>query len=134
MRSKVLLVSNILATIYSAFLFYWFGSAIIETGGIEYISALGDAFEILKAFSIGVEFIEVLLILLCVHIVGFVFGCIIGWISYLAKKSGGAKFAATLYLIATICFPIYLFYGLPITIIGFIGGSKQKIKNRINGK
>lgn len=43
--------------------------------------------------------------------------------------SGGAKFVATLYLIGTICFPVYLLFGLPITIVGFIGSGKQK---RIN--
>lgn len=52
-----------------------------------------------------------------------------GWIAYAGKKSGIAKFAATLYLIGTICFPIFLIFGLPITIVGFVGGSKQK---RIN--
>lgn len=130
MRSKILLISNVLATIYSAILLWWFGGAIIEAGGLEYISAVVDAFKILESFSIEIEILQLLLILLCIHIVSFTFGSIIGWIAYLTKKSGGAKFAATLYLLGTICFPIYLFYALPITVIGFIGGSKQKKINK----
>ena len=130
MRSKILLISNILATIYSSILLWWFGGAIIEAGGFDYISDVVEAFEILESFSIEAEFLKILLILLCVHIVVFALGCIIGWIAYLAKKSGFAKFASALYLLGTICFPIYLFFGLPIIIIGFIGGSKQKKINK----
>jgi len=64
--------------------------------------------------------------LLLIHIVTFTLGVLFGWIGYSAKKSGLAKFASTLYLIGTICFPIYIFFGLPLTIIGYVGGGKQK--------
>lgn len=130
MRSKVLLISNILATIYSAYLLWWFGGAIAEAGGFEYMSDVVEAFQILESLSIDVEFLEIILILLCVHVVTFILGCLIGWIAFLAKKSGGAKFSAMLYLLGTICFPIYIVFGLPITIMGFIGGSKQKKINK----
>ena len=132
MRSKMLLISNILSTIYSGFLLWWFGGAIIEAGGLEYLTDVVDSFKILDSFSIDTEFLKVILILLCVHIIVFALGCLIGWIAFLAKKSGGAKFAATLYLLGTICFPVYIVFGLPITIIGFIGGSKQKKINRMS--
>lgn len=69
------------------------------------------------------------MILLLVHIGVFVLGAVFGWIAYLSKKSGLSKFAATLYLIGTICFPIYIFFGLPLIIIGFIAGGKQKKLN-----
>lgn len=129
-RSKTLLVSNILATIYSAYLLWVFGGAIIEAGGADFINAMGAyfelAFEMLGMSSPAMNFLYAVVILLCVHIALFVLGCLFGWIAYAAKKSGGAKFAATLYLIGTICFPVYLFFGLPITIVGFVGGGKQK--------
>ena len=112
MRSKTLLISNILATVYSGYMLWWFGTAINEAGGLEYVSAVGDAFKILESFSIDAGIIKVILILLCVHIIAVVLGCIIGWIAYLARKSGGAKFSATLYLISTICFPFYLYFTL----------------------
>ncbi len=138
MRSKALLVSNILATAYSAYLLWIFGGIIIEAGGLDFVNAVGAYFEsmfvVLELFgmsSSALTFLYVIMVLLCVHIAVFVLGSLIGWISYAGKKSGGAKFAATLYLIGTICFPIYLIFGLPITIIGFIGGGKQKKINNM---
>lgn len=57
-------------------------------------------------------------------------GALIGRMAYAGKKSGGAKFAVTRYLIGTVCFPLYLIFGLPITIVGFFGGGKQKKWNQ----
>ncbi len=37
-----------------------------------------------------------------------------------------ANFAAALYLIGTICFPVYILFGLLLTIIGFVGAGNQK--------
>ena len=129
-RSKALLVSNILATLYAVYLLWTFGGAIIEAGGADFIDAMGAyfelAFDLLGMSSPAMNFLYAIVILLCIHIVTFVLGCLIGWIAYTGKKSGVAKFAATLYLIGTICFSVYLFFGLPLTIVGFIGGGKQK--------
>ncbi len=136
MRSKTLLVSNILASVYSAFLLFIFGSAIIQAGGTDYIYAVGKyfktVFELLEFMGQDsglLMFLYVVVVLLCIHIIFFVLGCLVGWLSYIGKKSGGAKFAAVLYLLGSICFPIYLCFGLPITIVGFVGGSKQKKMN-----
>lgn len=133
MRSIALLVSNILAMLYSAFLLLTFGGAIIEAGGADFVNAVGAYFElifnVLGINSPEITVLYVILILLCVHIAVFVIGCLVGWIAYACKKSGAAKFAAVLYLLGTICFPIYILFGLPITIIGFIGGGKQKKLN-----
>lgn len=133
MRSIALLVSNILATLYSAFLLLTFGGAIIEAGGADFVNAVGAYFElifnVLGINSPEITVLYVILILLCVHIAVFAIGCLVGWIAYACKKSGAAKFAAVLYLLGTICFPIYILFSLPITIIGFIGGGKQKKLN-----
>lgn len=135
MRSKTLLFSNIFATLYSAFLLSTFGGAIIEAGGVDYIYALNSyfaaAFNVLGMNSPTLTFLYVILILLCAHIVLFSLGCLFGWIAYIGKRSGGAKFAAFLYLLGTVAFPVYLFFGLPICILGFVGGSKQKKINQI---
>lgn len=132
-RSKILLVSNILATLYTVYLLWTFGGAVVEAGGVDFIDAFGSyfelAFEILGMSSPALTFLYVIVVLLCVHSIAFVLGCLIGWIAYVKGKSGGAVGAAVLYLIATICFPVYLFFGLPITIVGFVGAGKQK---RIN--
>lgn len=134
-RSKTLLVSNIMATLYVVYLIWHFGGAIIIAGGVDFIYVLKGyfemAFEILGMNSPGLTFLYVILILLCIHIVAFALGCLIGWVAFATKKSGIAKLAATLYLIGTICFPLYLFLGIVITIVGFIGGGKQKIINNM---
>lgn len=129
-RSKTLLVSNILATLYSVYLLWTFGGAILQAGGMDFVDALGAyfelAFELLGMSSPAVTVIYVILVLLCVHVCAFVLGCLIGWMAYIGKKSVGAKLAATLYLIGTICFPVYVPFALPVTIIGYVGGGKQK--------
>ncbi len=134
MRSKTLLTANILATIYSAVLLWIYGGAVIEAGGTDFIDAIGAyfkfAFDVIQTDSEIVTILYVVMVLLCVHISAIVLGCLFGWIAYIAKKSGMAKFSATLYLISTICFPIYLIFSLPITIIGYIGGGKQKKLNK----
>lgn len=137
MRSKALLVSNILATVYSLGLLFVFGGAIIQAGGMDYVYALGEyfnsVFELLELIGASLPWLTILyviFVLLCVHISLFALGCLIGWISYAGKRSGGAKFAAVLYLLGTICFPLYLYFGLPITIIGFTGGGKQAKINK----
>lgn len=132
-RSIALLVSVIFSTIYSAFLLFTFGGAIINAGGMDFVNTVGAyfefAFKLIGADSTTLNFLYAIVILLCVHIGVFVIGCLLGWISFITRKSGLAKFAAVLYLIGSICFPIYIFIGLPITIIGFIGGGKQKKLN-----
>ena len=37
MRSKTLVVSNILSTIYAGYLLWFFGGAIVSSGGMDYI-------------------------------------------------------------------------------------------------
>lgn len=136
MRSKCLLVSNILATVYSVVLLFVFGGAMISAGGLDYIASMEEYFRlVIQLFgamgenSALLKILYIIFVLLCIHIVLFVLGCFSGWLSYFSKKSGGAKFAATLYLLGTICFPLYLCFGLPITIVGFVGGGNQKKLN-----
>ena len=130
MRSKTLLISNILSTLYAGYLLWFFGGAIIAAGGMDYIEycqqTFGAVFDLVGFSSVSVNVIYAIVILLLVHIGTFTLGSLLGWCAYLAKKSGLAKFSSTLYLIGTICFPIYFFFGLPLAIIGYIGGGKQK--------
>ena len=130
MRSKTLVVSNILSTIYAGYLVWFFGGASVSAGGMDYIEycqqTFGALFDLVGFSSVSVNIIYAIVVLLVAHIITFALGAIFGWISYISKKSGLAKFAATLYLLGTICFPIYIFFGLPLTIIGFVAGEKQK--------
>lgn len=133
MRSKTLLISNILATLYAGGLLWFLGDAIANVGGFAYLDALISYFDFAFRYlgDLGAELtlFYVVFILCGVHILLFALGSLIGWIAFAAKKSGGAKFAATLYLLGTLCFPVCLPAGLPITIVGFVGGSKQKKRN-----
>ena len=133
MRSKALFVSNSLATIYSSILLWIFGGAIVEAGGLKYIEYWQQYFDLIFEFagySVTAEIVLTIVIMLFVHIGAFILGTVFGWIAYLSKKSGLAKFAATLYLIGTICFPIYVFFGFPLTVIGVVAGGKQKKINK----
>ena len=136
MRSKTLLISNILSTLYAGYLLWFFGGAIIAAGGMDYIEycqqTFGAVFDLVGFSSVSVNVIYAIVILLLVHIGTFTLGALLSWFAYLAKKSGLAKLSATLYLLGTICFPIYIFFGLPLTIIGYIGGGKQKKINNAN--
>ena len=115
MKSKMLLISNIVASLYSAFLVIWF---LIING--DEIKTLYDVADFLGAGE------KIIVILLWGHIIVFVLATILGWISYKTTKSKLAKFSAILILIGTIIFPIYYFFCIPITIIAFIGYSRQK--------
>lgn len=133
-RSKTLLAANILSTLYVIYLFTAFIGMMIKLAEAELTEMIGAYFAFLIELAGSNSSLEVFLCvvfaLLCIHVALFFLGFLFGWIAYAAKKSGLAKFAATLYLLATICFPIYIFVGLPITIVGFIGGGKQKQINR----
>lgn len=130
MRSKSLLVSNILSTLYSLFLLWIFGGAIIAAGGLDYIYFMQDyfslVFNLIGYSTVSVTVLYVVLILLLLHIFAFTLGFIFAWIGYGVKSSGLAKFSAVLFLIGTLCFPIYIFPCLPLTILAFVGGNNQK--------
>lgn len=130
MKKKSLLIANIVATIYSGYLFYVFGLPIIKAGGLHYLEEVVQSFkvlfDILGTDSAALNFASTLVTLLGIHIVVFPVGCLAGWIGLVSRKYGFAKLGAWMYLIGTICFPLYIIYGLPITILGFVGCRKQK--------
>ncbi len=130
MRSKVLLAANLLSLLYSGYLLWYFGSPIVKYGVADFIEGMKLTykvlFDMLNIESSTFVVLNIILILLCIHIVAFVLGCLNGWLAFVSKKSGFSKFAAVLYLLGTFCFPIYFIFGLPITIMGFIGAAKQK--------
>ena len=130
MRSKMLCVANILATVYSIALLCCFGDMFVKIGGAEAIGYWQDYFELLSGLpgygSITATTIYTIITLLVVHIIAFSIGALFGWIGFACRKTGLAAFAAVFYLIGTISFPIFVFFGLPIMIFGFVGKGKQK--------
>ena len=136
-RSKALLVVNILTTLYIAAVIWFVGGLVKELGGLDYIEAWADYFEL---YFDMVEFVGshedvvfvlyLAMILFCVHMALFVLGNFLGWLSFLCKAGVGANFAATFYLLGTIACPVALLIGLPLTIVGYIGGKNQRKINK----
>lgn len=73
MRSKTLLVSNILSTIYASVLLYIFGGGIVAAGGMDYIAYCRQyfslAYELLGFSSLSMNVVYAIVILLLIHIV-----------------------------------------------------------------
>ena len=85
MRSKTLVVSNILSTIYAGYLVWFFGGAIVSAGGMDYIEycqqTFGALFDLVGFSSVSVNIIYAIVVLLVAHIITFALGAIFGWIS-----------------------------------------------------
>lgn len=108
MRSKVLCVANVLATLYVIYLVSYFGGAMSGSEGAEAVgSAIATA-------------------MVTPHMIMFLIGAIFGWLGFLLKKSWAALVAAILYSVGTLLFLMYFMFGVPILVLGFIGYSKQK--------
>ena len=114
MRSKVLFVASILATLYTVYLISYFGGETLNADGAE---AVGGA---------------IATALVTPHMIMFLIGAVFGWIGYIAKKSWAALVAAILYSVGTLFFLLYAMFGVPILIFGFVGYSKQKKLNLQN--
>lgn len=111
MRSKILLVANILATLYTVYLITYFGGGTLNADGAE---AVGGA---------------IATALVTPHMIMFLIGAIFGWLGFFVKKSWAALVAAILYSVGTLFFLMYAMFGIPILVFGFIGYSKQKKLN-----
>ena len=136
MRSKSLLASNILVTVYTIFLLWTFGGIIFAVGALESIYYIqeyfGLVFSLIAQSSASLTVLYVVFVLLVIHIVTFTLGFIFGWIGYGLKKNGFATTAAVLYTIGTVCFPAFIIPGLAITILGYVGSSNQKKLNSVS--
>ena len=133
-RSKAFLAANILSTIYVVVLFWIFGGIIINLASADLAAVVGATFAFIVEFVGSVSDVEAFLVIIfalfCIHVALLLLGFLFGWIGYAAKSSVLAKLAAVCYLLATIVFPASLLIGLPMIIVGFIGGSKQKAINK----
>lgn len=131
MRSRTLLASSILASLYNIVLMWAIiGLMAVDAGGNSIISAVGGFFEASFKF-INIElaiinYLYILGILFLVHIGLFVVGNIISWTAYALKSASVATVASIVYLIGTICSPICIILGIPVTALTFIGAFNQK--------
>ena len=111
MRSKILCVSNILASIYVIYLIaYFFGDTASASGAEAIGGAIATA-------------------LVTTHMIMFLIGVVFGWLGFFTKKSWAALIAGILYSVGTLFFLAYFIFGVPLLILGFIGYAKQKKLN-----
>lgn len=110
--SIMLIISTILSTVYTVYLFYYFVGGTASSSGTE---ALAGA---------------VATALITPHALMFLIGAIFGWIGTFARKSWAALVASILYSVGTVLFLAYIMFGAPILILGFIGYANQKKINR----
>lgn len=107
-RSKVLFVCAILATAYSLYLIFYFGSSMSSTDSAE---AIGGA---------------IATALVTPHMICMAVGAIFSWLGFLLRKSWGALIGAILYCVSALLFMLYAMFCIPIIILGFVGYAKQR--------
>ena len=142
MRSKALLVSSILASLYSIVISeILIGLVIIDVYSQKIIN-IEDffwnlLFIILKMdesiLSIDLSILYAVRILLLIHIGLFVIGSIVSLVAYAARKDIVAIVAAVIFFIATVyspCSPICFVFAISITVLAFIGASNQTELNK----
>ncbi len=135
MRSKLLLVTNILASVYAvASLWTVIGFNIIDVGGKSVINSVGgfleSIFERVDMSLAITNFLYVLQIMFLIHIGLFVAGCLISWVAFALQGDNIAIVSASIYLLGTICSPICIVLGAPITILTFIAAINQRKINK----
>ncbi len=115
-RSKILLIATLLSTAYAIYLFVYFvgGTASATTTEAQIGGAIATA-------------------LVTPHAIMFLIGAVFGWLGVLCKKIWAALVAAILYAVGSVFFLVYIMFGLPILILGFIGYVNQKKLNKKQG-
>jgi len=107
-RSKVLLISSVLATLYVIYLINYFGNSIGNLdSGEELSGAIATALVTPHMTMIGI-------------------GAIFSWLGFFFKKSWAALVGAILYCVGALLFIMYIIFCIPLIILGFIGYANQK--------
>lgn len=114
-RSKLLLISAILGTLYLIYIISYFSGNM--TG------SQGDAERAGAAIATALVMPHMILVLIAV---------IFNWVGYLGNKRWAALTGAILYAVGGALFIIYLFFVLPSMILSFVGYAKLKKINEIN--
>ena len=113
-RSLLLLITTVLATAYTIYLFVYFGGAVSGSEGAEQVgAAIASALVMPHGIMMGV-------------------GAVFGWLGYALKASWGALVAAILYAVGMVLFIAYAMFALPIMVLGFISYTNQKKLNKKN--
>lgn len=108
-RSKALLISAIIASIYVIYLIAHFGGAI--TGTTDTAEQIG------ATLATALVTPHMILVLLAV---------IFNWVSYFTNKRGLALTAGILYSVGGVVFLLYIFFVIPSIILSFVGYANLK--------
>ena len=110
-RSKILFICAVLATMYVTFLISYFGNSMGDLNSGEEIGGL---------FATA---------MVTPHIVVIGIGAVFSWLGFFLRKSWCALVGAILYCVGSLLFILYIMFGIPLIILGFIGYAKQKTLN-----
>lgn len=113
-RSKLLLISAIIGTLYSIYV-------------VTYFAGVGGDGDVAK--SIGGAIATALVM---PHMILVVLATIFNWLGYSGNKRGFALTGAILYTVAGVAFPLYLMFVVPSLVLSFIGFAKLKQINSLN--
>lgn len=110
-RSKILFLCALLASAYTVYLLWYFGSSLGDLNSSEEIGgAIATALVTPHMLAMGV-------------------GAIFSWLGFFLRKSWAALVGAILYCVSDLLFIMYSMFCIPIIILAFIGYSKQKKLN-----
>jgi len=107
MKSKTLLVANVLASAYVIYLIIQIATA----------TSSSDAAEAIAGAIVGT--------VIKPHMIMFAVGAGLGWFGWATGKAWGALVGSILYAIGTILMLLFVMYALPITVLGFVGFAMQ---------
>ena len=116
-RSIALIIATVLATAYTVYLFAYF------VGGTANASDTAEAIGGAIATA-----------LVTPHAIMYLIGAVFGWLGVIIKKSWAALVAAILYSVGSLLFLMYIMFGAPILILGFVGYANQKKLNNKNAE
>jgi hypothetical protein len=111
-RSKVMLVANVLGSIYAIYLMAYFFGSVGSTEGAEQVGA-GLATAIIMP-----------------HLVLIVLSALFGFLGFFLRKDGFNLTSGILYSVATALFLLYFMFTVPLVVLSFVGYSKQKQMTR----
>ena len=111
MKSKCLLVSALLGTLYAIYIISHFFGGVASTDGAEQVGA------------------AIATALVLPHIITLVLAIIFNWVAFAANIKGMAIATGILYSVSGVIFILYFLFLVPMIVLSFIGVSKiSKIK------
>ncbi len=113
-RSKLLLISAIIGTLYALYIIIYFSSSLSSNDSAE---ALGAA---------------IATALVMPHMILVVLAVIFNWVGYGTNKRGLALTGGILYSVAGVLFLMYIFFVIPSLVLSFVGYAKLKQINEYN--